>query len=181
MRLKYRNLEIKEYLIEIVGLRTERDQRSSAKEILKWGRTLSKKEWKITRELKQFLGRYQRNFIDTPEYAQMAMVVWQSSSEPTISQVAPYVIGMKRRCQPFLKSKYPAIGRVAKIFLQELHSKFEPVLNHSIYSIATLVDPQTKKLFLILPSHIQETVKTWIKEQLPTTTESTGMNTQNKY
>lgn len=111
----------------------------------------------------------------------MAMVAWQSNSEPTISQVAPFVIGMKRQCQPFLKSKYSVISRVARIFLQQLHIKFEPVLDRSIYALATFVDPQTKRLFLLLPPHIQESVKTWINNQLPKVVSATRMNKQNKY
>jgi hypothetical protein len=78
---------------------------------------------------------------------------FQRNERPSISMVAPTVIMLIEECTKMLKSlEYSnEIRTVAKKMVIQLRTRFN-CLENPIYSIATLLDPMTTRLFSILPA-----------------------------
>lgn len=47
-----------------------------------------------------------------------------------------------------------------------IKERFEEVFDNMLYSVATLVDPLTKKFFTLLPEKVQAQVAQWLQSQI---------------
>jgi hypothetical protein len=162
----YRNIELKEHLVQVIQIRLEEAPRPEAgtKSAQKWNRQLSKHEWKLSKQL-----------LDVLKPLQVATVALQSNDTPTISTVIPYVSTIIKDCEDIRDNSEeyaPIIRRVAKSIVVGIKRRFSSVLDNSLYAIATLVDPTTKHYFLrVVPDHAQEIVTKFVLDKIKDSTE----------
>eukprot|EP01127_Copromyxa_protea_P001356 TRINITY_DN1136_c0_g2_i2.p1 TRINITY_DN1136_c0_g2~~TRINITY_DN1136_c0_g2_i2.p1 ORF type:complete len:628 (+),score=121.92 TRINITY_DN1136_c0_g2_i2:553-2436(+) len=155
-----RNLDLQKELVELLGLRVDDKNPTSEVERLKWNRTLSEKEWELSKQMAALL-----------EFCRAPMLAFQSDTSPTLSLVGPFVIGVIKNCRVIrdAEATFPAVKRVASLIIKGLKDRFSPVLNQFMYSVATFVDPNSKSWFPHLPAHVQTEVRSFISSKLPTT------------
>lgn len=153
-----RNLELKTEICDIIGYRRHDEPcPESEKERQKWNRRLSKEEWDLSQELRALLA-----------LPHQAVIAFQAQEKPTLSQVAPFVVAIRATCNKIrdLETKPPVIRKTAMSIASGLKARFSSVLDNPIYSIATLVDPDTKCWFASLPQHVAQIVKDFVSSKI---------------
>jgi hypothetical protein len=125
--------------------------------VQQWNRRLTEEEWHLSQELKDLLVG-----------SQEAMKVFQSQNQPTISQVFPFIYAIRKKCKNILESisKPPIIRKTAMVIAAGLKNRFSSLLDDPLYALATLVDPNTKKFYNLMPPHVQKALEEYLSQKL---------------